>query len=185
MKRIRRIGFIGGPGCGKSTSAAWLMAQLKMAGVDVELVQEYVKNWAFEKRHPERFDQVFLIGQQMRQEDLMLRNGVEVIVTESPVLMSACYGKWFKAKSWKHLIPIALDFEKQYPSLNIFLTRGEEYNTKGRFQSKDDAVALDKFIRSIYLQSKHKIFDVMFNDQAEMLRLSKKALKLPSDVKPS
>jgi pantothenate kinase len=40
------INVYGGPGAGKSTSAAYLYYLLKVAGKNVELVREYVKDWA-------------------------------------------------------------------------------------------------------------------------------------------
>ena len=38
-----RINFLGGPSSGKSTTAAWLFAQLKDRQASIELVTEYVK----------------------------------------------------------------------------------------------------------------------------------------------
>ena len=43
------INLCGGPGTGKSTLSANLFAKLKMAGVDVELAPEYVKDLVWEE----------------------------------------------------------------------------------------------------------------------------------------
>jgi len=87
MEKIRRICLFGGPGCGKSTTAAYVYSQLKRLGCSVELIQEYVKAWAYEKREVTSFDQVYLLAKQIRMEDLALRNGVKFVVTDSPVYM--------------------------------------------------------------------------------------------------
>ncbi len=44
------INLYGGPGAGKSTSAAYLYYLLKCQQENVELVREYVKKWAWENR---------------------------------------------------------------------------------------------------------------------------------------
>jgi len=53
------INLWGGPGTGKSTSAAHLFGMAKIAGVNAELVQEYVKSWAWEGRTIHSFDQLY------------------------------------------------------------------------------------------------------------------------------
>ena len=38
------INLFGGPGCGKSTGAAYVFSKLKMLGVNAELTSEYAKD---------------------------------------------------------------------------------------------------------------------------------------------
>ena len=63
--KIRRIGLFGGPGTGKSTLSAMAYSKLKTMGINVELVQEYVKSWAYEKRMVSSFDQLYLLAEHM------------------------------------------------------------------------------------------------------------------------
>ena len=44
MKDTLIVNLYGGPGCGKSTGAAYLFSKLKMAGVDAEYVPEFAKD---------------------------------------------------------------------------------------------------------------------------------------------
>jgi len=45
---------------------------------------------------------------------------------------------------------VAEEFEKAYPSLNLYLDRGDtEYETHGRFQTKDEAVEIDETIKEL------------------------------------
>lgn len=144
----RRICLHGGPGCGKSTVAAWLFSSMKAENVEVEYVTEYVKNWTFLRRPPEGFDQIYLFGKQMNREDVVLRYDDEfVIVTDSPLFLSCCYAEKYETIGWQHLWGIARDFEQVYPSVNILLSRPESYTSKGRFQDEAQAKEMDAFCK--------------------------------------
>jgi nicotinamide riboside kinase len=144
---IRRINLFGGPGSGKSTTAAELFARLKRDGHKIELVREYVKNWAYENRPVTGFDQLYLFAKQLRMEDILLRNGVELIVTDSPISLSTCYAERYGHKGMDGLRLIAKDFEYHYPSLNIFLDRGKkEYVNLGRYETEEQAKEMDVLI---------------------------------------
>ena len=55
-----RISLFGGPGSGKSTTAARLFSELKERHYSVEHVSEYVKSWTYMNRKPKGFDQVYI-----------------------------------------------------------------------------------------------------------------------------
>lgn len=153
MKRIRRINFYSGPGTGKSTTAAFIFASLKKKiieeniNIQVEHTTEYVKNWAWEGKKPTGFDQFYICAKQLRREEIPLRNGVDVIVTDSPLLMQCCYAKTYHVPCWENLVEITNKFEEQYNGLHIFLERGNRrYMQGGRFDTEDEAKAMDKQI---------------------------------------
>ena len=169
--KSRRICLFGGPGCGKSTTAAWLFAQLKLKHIEVELVQEYVKTLAFEGRKPESWDQLWLLSKQMRREDVMLRNGVDVIVTDSPLLLSTCYAMKYNCPGAKHLVAIAEEFDNTYQPLNIFINRGEKaYSQKGRYQSEAEAREMDGVIQGVLANKPYHT--IKFNDLDSFLKLT-------------
>jgi len=177
MNKIRRIGLFGGPSTGKSTMAALLYAHLKKEHVNVELVQEYVKSWAYEKRVVSSFDQVYLLAKQIRMEDLVLRNDVDFVITDSPVGMSTCYSQNYDFKEWRSLVEVARAFEDQYPSLNIFMDRGDmEYKSHGRYQTKDEAIEMDEIIMQ-HLKDSDRPFEVIdCRDVYNALLLIKKVI---------
>jgi hypothetical protein len=146
-----RINLYAGPGAGKSTTAAMLFGKLKVLGYSVELVSEYVKSWAIEKRQVIGFDQIYLMGKQLHYEHRFLSNGIQHIVTDSPVLLSACYTRAFYPnlrESATHMEGIVCEYEKQYPSVNVFLNRGNKaYKKEGRWQTKAEAEKLDSLIK--------------------------------------
>lgn len=145
--RYRRVSFYAGPGCGKSTMAYRSMSFLKSKGIECEFVSEHVKDWAYSNQRPGGFDQVFLFGTQLRKEDILLRSGVDVTVTESPPFLAVCYGIVQGLPEITSLIPIAQAFEKQYPSLNFIIRRkGAKYSSLGRYESHKEAKKMDTLI---------------------------------------
>ena len=145
-----RINLYAGPGAGKSTTAAMLFAKMKIAGYSIELVSEYVKAWAIAKRAPVGFDQIYLMGKQLNYEYRFLSNGIKNVITDSPVLLSACYTRAYYpdlVHVADHMDAIIVEYERQHPAINIFLDRGDkEYKTEGRYQSQEDACKLDDVV---------------------------------------
>lgn len=145
-----RICLFGGPGIGKSTLAYRLTAALKEMHMSVAFVDEWIKAWAYEKRIPRGWDQFHVFGQQLYKEAHVLQHGVNHIVTDSPILMQCAYMKRDNAKYADECLATALKFEEDYPSLNIRLLRGGfGYESQGRYESFDQAVAVDQMIKTV------------------------------------
>jgi hypothetical protein len=147
---MSRINLYAGPGAGKSTTASWLFAELKKRNYSIELVSEYVKSWAIAKRDVIGFDQVYLMGKQLNYEYRFLAHGIQHIVTDSPVLLSACYTRSYfnDLKIADHMEAIIAEYEARHPSLNIFLNRdGKEYRTEGRWQDAEAAKNIDGIVK--------------------------------------
>ncbi len=168
-----RINLYAGPGAGKSTTAAMLFGELKVRGYSIELVSEYVKAWAVEKRKVIGFDQIYLMGKQLHYEHRFLSNGIDHIITDSPVLLSACYTRAFYPELQEvagHMDGIIAEYEKQYPSINIFLNRGDkEYKQEGRYQTAEEAQSLDRTIRVRLTELGIKFTDFSFFDRDAIL----------------
>lgn len=144
----RRINLIGGPGVGKSCNAQWLGAMLKFKHRNCELVQEYVKSWAYEGRKPYSYKQHKIFANQMDAEDTLLANGVDFIISDSPIYLAACYGSKFDVPGWETILIVAKEFNRTFPGLNIFLERDKSlpYQPMGRFQTREEALEMDKLI---------------------------------------
>lgn len=65
---IRRINLFGGAGCGKSCLASKLFADLKAKNYKIELVQEWIKPWAYDGRFPKSWDQFYVFAQGLIQD---------------------------------------------------------------------------------------------------------------------
>ena len=64
---LTSINIFGGPGSGKSTTAASIFAELKRQHKNVELSVEYAKGRVYEEHFSIFEDQVFIFAQQLRQ----------------------------------------------------------------------------------------------------------------------
>lgn len=143
---VRRINIFGGPGVGKST-AAYAFANLKRDGYNIELVTEYVKKWVWLNIKPDGFDQVYLFAKQLRAEETPLKNGCDLIITDSPLLLLDVYSDTLMSKS---LMQVQEMFTETYPELNIYIHRNDnsqfQYVDVGRFQTLEQAKEIDKKI---------------------------------------
>lgn len=159
---IRRINIFGGPGVGKSTMAAYIYSYFKMNHYRIELVQEFVKSWAYEGKTISSFDQLYLFSRQVRMEDIALRNGVDLIVTDSPIYLSACYAMMSKFCRHESLTQLAKEFDDIYPSINLLINRGNKYDIHGRYQDEKEAIEIDSVIIS-YLDHNNIAYTVIKN----------------------
>jgi hypothetical protein len=64
---------------------------------------------------------------------------VDVIVTDSPIFLSAVYGE--TTANFKALV---VETFKSYENMTYFLRRMKEYNPVGRSQTEDEARAIDQ-----------------------------------------
>jgi hypothetical protein len=139
-----KINLWGGPGCGKTSVASGIFYHMKNLKMNVELVSEYIKTWAYEKKNTQSYDQLYVFAKQLRTEDLFLRNGVDHIITDSPVPMQIYYARKYNFDCWKELLNIAKSFDSKTKSINIFLDRtGIDYENNGRFENEIEAKEAD------------------------------------------
>jgi len=167
---IRRINVIGGPGCGKTVMAAGLFTRLKKLGHNVELIDEYVKAWAYQGRQRKKYDQLILFARQLDREYLVLSSVDDiVIVTESPSAMSVPYARMHGFPEWESLLKIAMSFERDFPSYNIFLERNDcPYEEVGRYETIDEAEEMDRAILSFMSEDMGVPLAIVGYDQEDM-----------------
>lgn len=150
---IKAINLFGGPGTGKSTTAAYLFHELKCAGANVELVTEYAKDMVWEQRTNILTDQVYIAAKQNRRMERLVDQGLDVVVTDSPLIMGCMYQP---DDYFVHFEPLVAEIFKSYTnSLNIYLNRGFDYNPIGRYQTAEQASLIDQQI--IQLLKRHDV----------------------------
>jgi hypothetical protein len=169
------INLYGGPGTGKSTSAAYFYYLLKAEGVNVELVREYVKDWAWEGRKISTYDQIYFLGKQVRRES-MLYGKVDYIVTDSPVMMNLYYAQRYCTLSLGEGVRAAtLSFYKQaeedgHKHLHVFLKRNKGYVSEGRYQTFEEAVQIDVGVRRVLDDFKMNVIEST-PDEEDLLKV--------------
>lgn len=138
------VNLYGGPGTGKSTMAADIFAKLKWKGINCELVAEYAKDKVWEKSIAVLDNQIYVFGKQYHRL-FRLNDQVDVIVTDSPILLSIIYDVEKRPTLRKLIIE---EFTK-FNNMNVMLTRTKPYNPIGRLQTENEAKAIDDKVRGL------------------------------------
>lgn len=167
MTKTTVINLYAGSGAGKSTAAAGLFAEMKQRGYHVEQVTEYVKTWAWSGRTPNGFDQVYLFGKQANRES-QLYGKVDYIITDSPLLLSGYYENYHLKEAI--VLPAVLnflDYAKRHDvkHLNFFLKRAKKFDPRGRYESEDQAKAIDVDMKAWLNQLEVPLIDVTTTDR--------------------
>ena len=157
MKRDKSliINLLSGPGVGKSVMATRVFSALKDQGIVAEMALEFAKDLTWEGRHNALTCQPYVLGEQIWRVDRLIHAGVEIIITDSPVLLSLAYSKEFE-----HLPGLALEYHRKLWALNFFLERVKPYSAAGRNQTESEAKVLDDRIEDILVQNRIHYVDV-------------------------
>jgi len=141
----RRINLWGGPGCGKSTIAAWLFSELNTQGYSVAQVPEYIKTRAYLKQPVEGMDQAIIFANQITLEDAPLPGGIQTIITDSPLGMQCYYARRHKFLCWQEILAMTKKFDELYEPVHIVLSRrGIGYQEEGRYETSEEADVVDR-----------------------------------------
>lgn len=130
------VNIFGPPGSGKSTGAAYVFSQLKMNGVNCELVTEYAKDKTWEHNMEALSNQAYVFGKQFYRIS-RCANQVDVIITDSPLLLSVIYNH--DSRLGDTFNKMVLDVFNSYDNLNYLLVRTKPYNPIGRNQTEEES----------------------------------------------
>lgn len=173
------VNLFGAPGAGKSTGAAYVFSKLKLAGYNAELVTEFAKDKVWEDNKEVFNNQMYIFGKQYFRIS-RLNNKVDIVVTDSPLLLSAYYSS----------DPIlGLEFDslvtrifKSFDSINCFIERAKPYNPRGRFQSEKQSDKISKCLNNFlnthgvicrYYKGNLQGYDTLIYDIISKLRKDK------------
>lgn len=140
------VNLFGGPGTGKSTISADIFSRLKKLGVQVELVQEYMKELIWEQRNSTFDDQLYISAKQHRRISRLVGK-VDVIVTDSPLPLGAFYCTLAQIKYAEQLSQLIYSIHSQYNNYNILLERQFTHIQLGRIHTHEESVVIDDKIR--------------------------------------
>lgn len=159
------INMFGGPSTGKSTVASGIFYYLKRLGYNVELINEYAKELVWENHSFMLDDQIMIFAHQQRK--LKRLNGkVDIIITDSPLLLGRVYSSSDTPTSLHNLID---EVWNQYNNINFLLTRTTNYVELGRVQTEEEAINIDKIIEDLLTsrnETLHRITPNEFFDVA-------------------
>lgn len=138
------VNLYGGPGARKSTYAYMVAGRLKQLGIEAELVTEYAKDMVWWEAEKKLDNQIYVFGKQHSRLKRLLGK-VDVIVTDSPILMCIAY-----ENDGNQPLRDLIGYEySKMNNLDIFLNRVGEYNPIGRLQTEEQAIEIDNIVRDI------------------------------------
>lgn len=162
------INLFGGPGSGKSTTAAGLFYFFKLFGLSCELCTEWIKECVYEERKEPFDNQIYTFAKQHKRL-LDLENKVDFIITDSPILLSSIYGQHVYEKEQFDEF-IFLQFSK-FHNYDVFLQRPVTFEQVGRVHDEKTSKQKDEEIRNL-LKSygiTHNYIETSVNTISEIL----------------
>jgi len=161
------INLFGGPGIGKSTTAAGLFHKLKLNYFETELVTEYAKDVTWEQRYKTLENQFYVSAKQHHRIWRILeywkdKNVNGIIVTDSPFILGLQYLK--ESESSEEFKKFILKEFNKFNNLNILLKRKKKYNPIGRNQTEEEAKQIDNNIKN-FLQNNNIDFIEIEGDE--------------------
>ena len=131
---MKVINLIGGPGTGKSVTAASLFARMKREGINCEYVTEFAKDLVWGERFPEMKDQIYIFGKGYHKL-WKLDGKVDYAILDSPLILSLYFGQ-NKTELFKQFV---LETFNSFNNYNFVLTRNFKYQVEGRVETEEQA----------------------------------------------
>jgi len=149
------VNCFAGAGSGKTACAWHIASELKKRHILTEYVPEYAKELVWDERY-DLLDggyknQMHIMQEQKRRLDRLLGK-VQVVVTDSPLLLSVVYVKERQAEIER----IIIGHHHSYNNFNLFINRGKRYEQQGRIHTLEQSREIDKSI--LDLLNKHNLY---------------------------
>lgn len=161
MSKTKVINLFGAPCTGKSTCRAGLFYKLKLAGVNIEEANEWIKYKLYEGNEYVMKDQLYVFSKQRKQ--LKQLNGkVDVIVSDAPLLLSAIYGDGDLLQN-----KLFLEEFNKCDNINFLLHRNHEYSKVGRYQDEEEADEVQLNIEEFLLFNNIPYYNIKGDDKVE------------------
>lgn len=173
-KKLTVVNFFGGPGCGKSTTAAYLFGDMKCESFKVELIHEVAKDFVWEDWNHIFGEQDWIFAHQHRLTRRLIGHDIDFAVVDSSILLSLFYMPDDFPQSFR---PFVRDVFDSYNNVNIFLDRNPDipYVQAGRNEDESRAIEIDNNIRRYFEETQLPCYHVMSGKTAaaDCLRIIK------------
>lgn len=140
-----------------STTAAGVFHEMKLKHWDVELVTEFPKDLVYQQRWNMFFEQADIFTEQHHRQRRLVQYGVKYCVTDSPLLLCHMY---VSQDYYKNLLPLVDEAFNSFDNINIFLKRTKKYSPKGRNQTEEESLAIDRKTLDLLFDQKQKFYMV-------------------------
>lgn len=139
-----KINLLAGPSAGKSMIAALIFGNLKLKGVNCELVSEWAKElvWrGWDMKISKKETQLSIFLHQLEKEEILL-DKVSHIVTDSPLVLNAFYSK---SETLKEMAQERITENDYF----FWLTRVQyEFQKEGRIHSEKESLRIEQAMKS-------------------------------------
>ena len=136
------INLYGSPSTGKSTLASGLFYRMKVAGFNVGMADEWIKEKVYENAPYPFKDQLYTFAQQNKRLNQMI-NKADYVICDSPLLQICVY----KSCEPEIFDQMALAYYNRYDNINIFLDRNHKFRQEGRVHNEEQSKEIEKQIK--------------------------------------
>lgn len=147
---MKIINLYGGPGSGKSTTAAGLFSLMKMEGQRVELVTEFARDEINSGNSHRLQDQDWIFAHQHHRIQRLQDSGVDYVITDSPLLLMLVYADdvWCDKPYLSSFKTFVYEVNATYNSYNFFIERNDEFfeDDGGRVHDLEQSKKIDERI---------------------------------------
>jgi len=164
-----KIGFVGSQGCGKTTSAYKLAAELKRMGNDVYVLSEVARSCPFKlNEQATQKTQMWIFGKQLTREQ---SSKGDILISDRTLMDSFCYGIRACPEFFKPLTPFMKEYLKTYDYI-FYLEPNDNYLLDDGIRStnKDFRNEIDKIISKYLVELDVKHITVNSGDVETMLK---------------
>jgi hypothetical protein len=114
--------------------------------VNVDMAPEFAKELVWEKRDVAIGCQPYIFGKQYFRLHRLKEAGLDVVVTDSPLLLSVLYGAKSLPGNFRYGIAQLAD---NFDNHNFFVERCKPYDPRGRLQNEEEARVIDRDIKRL------------------------------------
>ncbi|MDO8690884.1 MAG: AAA family ATPase [Dehalococcoidia bacterium] len=147
------VNLLAGPGAGKSSLMHETIALCKWRGIVAEGAFEYAKDVVWEGRIGLLSNPLYIFAKQEKRIR-QLWGKVDVVITDSPLLLSVVYAEGSDKEGMARLVEEATS--RYQPTLNYYVVRQKPYSQAGRIQTEQEARALDDVVARVLNHTPYK-----------------------------
>lgn len=146
------VNLFGAPGAGKSTLALIVAGLLKSEhpGLTVECPDEIAKLVVYDESPKALRCQIYIAGRQFWQV-ARCEGHADIVVCDSPILLSPVYGTEHGQTVPPSFFDVCAHYHAAFPSLNYFVMRTHQFETRARVHDASDELRLgNKISEALY-----------------------------------
>lgn len=173
---MKRIAVCGSPGSGKSTTSAHVFVLMKIKGINVDYVHEYVREELNKGWKPTSMAEQFRILKHQREREDTLPENLEYMITDSPLFLIYYYAiantekplddSFTLASLYEDFLQDLMRYDKIY-----FMIRDKPYVQDGtRYQTEEESDAIHIQLKALLDLHKVEYVEIKGNkDAAEVI----------------